>query len=320
MLPWHDASWQRVTQLEDAGRLPHALLLCGASGLGKRSFATRLLDWLLCDQHRGRTAPCGRCRGCTLAAAGSHPDLSRLLPDEDKTTIGIDRVRALIDYVQLTPSHCDRKLVLVENADDLGVPAANNLLKVLEEPPGAVVFVLVADRPAALPVTLRSRCQQIRFRRPATDVAAAWLAEQGTDADAGTLLELAAGAPLRARELGRSDAMTVLGGVRDDVSRLMARALDPVRTAQRWSKLTPQQTVTAVHAAVAGEIRRHMLSDSDHGRQITGQALDCRRLFDALDECARVRALVERRTLSPNEQIMVTQKLALACAMVDMRG
>ena len=134
-VPWHLQSWERVRDLERSGRLPHALLLSGAPGLGKRAFAHVLLRWLMCDEHLDREIPCGECRGCNLAAAGSHPDLSRLQAEEGKTTIGVERVRALIAYVQLTPSHNTRKLVLIEEGDRLGVASANTLLKVLDRHP-----------------------------------------------------------------------------------------------------------------------------------------------------------------------------------------
>ena len=320
VLPWQASLWAQLRALEEGGRLPHALLLSGIPGLGKRVLAARLMRWLLCNDHVGRDAPCGSCRGCTLALAGSHPDLSRLDAEEDKTTIGVGQVRALIEYVQLTPSHCDRKLILVEQADDLGVPAANTLLKVLEEPPGSALFVLVADRVAALPVTVRSRCQRIRLRRPDAAQAIRWLEEQGAGSDPASLLELAAGAPLRALELARGHDVPVLAGIREDVARLMSHAIDPVSAAKRWSSLGPAETVAAVSSAVSAEIRACMLADEGRGRQVAGQALDSRRLFDALDECTRVRALVERRTLSPNEQVMAAQRLALACSTVVTGG
>lgn len=314
-LPWHRGAWQRTLDLEQAGRLPHALLLSGAAGLGKRHFARRLLRWLLCDQHLSSETPCGHCRGCNLAQAGSHPDLSRLEAEEGKATISVERVRALIAYVQLTPSHNTRKLILIEEGDRLGTGSANTLLKVLEEPPGAALFVLVADRPAALPVTVRSRCQRLTFRAPPTPAAQAWLAEQGVGGEADMLLAMSAGAPLRALELARGDFVPVLAAVGDDVTRLLDGDEDPVRAARRWAKLPLPETVAAVNSAVTARIRSSMLQQPETAVNPSTQTLDSKRLFDALDECAQVRALVERRTLSTNEQVMAAQRLALACAL-----
>ncbi len=315
LMPWQQTMWQRVCRLETSGCLPHALLLSGARGLGKRRFASTLVRWLLCDEHLSNPTPCGNCRGCHLADAGSHPDLSRLEPEEDKTTISVERVRALIAYVQLTPSHNSRKLVLLEEGDRLGTPAANTLLKVLEEPPGDALFVIVADRAAALPVTIRSRCQRLASRPPPTPVARAWLLEQGVDAEVDLLLEMAGGAPLRALELARSEFQPVLSTVDADIEQLLAGRVDPVRAARRWSKLPLPETVAAVHSAVTRHIRTTVLRRTDASVQSPVQTLDSKRLFDALDECAQVRALVERRTLSPNEQVMAAQRLALACAL-----
>ena len=320
VFPWQTAQWRRVCKLEHGDRLPHALLLSGARGMGKRHFARTLMHWLLCDRRAELTAACGECRGCGLAGGKSHPDLSRLDPEEGKTTIKVEAVRELIAYLQLTPSHNTRKLVLVEQGDGLAAGAANTLLKVLEEPPGTALFVLVADRPAALPVTIRSRCQRLAFPAPATGVALAWLAEQGVGAEAEQLLGFSNGAPLRALEFAQSKTLPVLVGVAADVQRLLSGGEDPVRVARKWSKLPLAETVAVVSSAVAAQARAKLLQDTDDGRHSGTQALDSRRLFEAFDECTRVRALVERRTLSANEQVMAGQRLALACSLAGVRS
>ena len=131
--PWHDTIWASLTaRLE---RLPHALLLQGAVGLGKLSFARRFAATLLCAQPDPETAACGRCHSCQLLAAGNHPDLRQLAPAEDRRGIVIDQIRELGAFFALRPHTSARKVAILAPADSMNLHAANSLLKILEEPP-----------------------------------------------------------------------------------------------------------------------------------------------------------------------------------------
>ena len=87
-LPWQGSQWAGLVALADSGRLPHALLLAGPSGTGKTAFAARLAELVLCAESGAQ--PCGTCRHCRLAAAGSHPDLMTVRPEEPGKAILID--------------------------------------------------------------------------------------------------------------------------------------------------------------------------------------------------------------------------------------
>jgi DNA polymerase-3 subunit delta' len=200
-LPWQAEAWARVSSSADAGRLAPALLLAGPRGAGKRAFAAQLTAYLLCEAAQ---KPCGRCRGCVQLKAGSHPDAwllepqglyglawnpllrnaeglahwvpedVRKDPDKVKRDIAIDGVRELLDRVHLSSHYGARKIAVCAPADALNASSVNALLKTVEEPPAATHFVLIAERWRALPATLRSRCQILRFapRGPRDAVAA----------------------------------------------------------------------------------------------------------------------------------------------------
>jgi DNA polymerase-3 subunit delta' len=237
-----------------AGRLAHALLLRGMQGTGKTVFARRLAARVLCDQ-RDRT-PCGECRGCTLLAAGSHPDHLELTPEEDRRTIGVDQVRALIGDLGLTARYAGYKVALVHPAESLTHAAANTMLKTLEEPPGATLIILVAHHSTRLPATIRSRCQMLDFHPSTAAVAIPWLEAQGIEAArAQEALRLAAGAPLLALELARSDALAQRRTLALDLLALAAHREDPLSVAERWAKLGQATLLTGIGALTVDLLR-----------------------------------------------------------------
>jgi DNA polymerase-3 subunit delta' len=119
---------------------------------------------------------CGLCRSCLQIAARTHPDYVVIEPDRESATpqIKIEQVRDIDQHFIYKPLVGERKICVIDDADRLTIGAANALLKTLEEPPGYGLFILVSGRPHALPVTIRSRCQLLRFTPPAqTQVEAA---------------------------------------------------------------------------------------------------------------------------------------------------
>jgi DNA polymerase-3 subunit delta' len=281
VLPWHDAVWHQLTG--DLSRLPHAILLQGAAGVGKFELARRLAESLLCAAPGEAAAACGQCRGCALLAAGTHPDLLMVQPQDESKFVIVDQVRALGGFLALKPHTAQRKVVILQPADAMNVNAANSLLKALEEPPLGSILLLVSDRPARLPATIRSRCARISVRRPDSAQALVWLAGQGIDAqDAQALLNLATGAPLRAWQLGAEGFHRHVPALAQEVRGLLGAGADPVACAARWKELGAERCLAWLYGYVAGEIRVRMGCGAD-GLQVGTKALDLRRLHDFLD-------------------------------------
>ncbi|MXR37305.1 DNA polymerase III subunit delta' [Craterilacuibacter sinensis] len=206
LYPWHQADWARISS--EFSRLPNAWLFTGMAGSGKLEFAEHLAQALLCDQPLADHGACGQCESCRWFGSGSHPDFRRLSPiiegeeegKEGKPTrklaqIKIEAVREIIEFSQLSSHRHGQRVVLVEPAETLNPAAANALLKVLEEPPDDVLFLLVAHSPQRLLPTIKSRCRQYPLARPSHEMALAWLKSQGI---ARAEIELAhnGGAPL----------------------------------------------------------------------------------------------------------------------------
>ncbi|HUR41545.1 MAG TPA: hypothetical protein VM240_10300, partial [Verrucomicrobiae bacterium] len=154
--------------------------------------------------------PCGQCRGCIQVAAGVHPNLMKLAPAEDKRDIAIDDIRHLLERLQLSSHYGQAKVAIVDPADALNASGVNALLKTIEEPPSRTHVVLVSERWRALPATLRSRCQILRFARPRqerapADPAAADWTRALTEAGEGRLSALRIAYP-PGKSLKREDA------------------------------------------------------------------------------------------------------------------
>jgi DNA polymerase III subunit delta' len=147
------------------GTLPPSLVFAGPDGVGKRLTAVALAQALNCERplewDGGRDA-CGTCAACTRISRGVHADVLTIEPG-DSGTIKLDQVREAIDRAAYRPFEGRRRLVIVDQADALNVEAQNALLKTLEEPPPASVFVLITDRPDLLLPTVLSRCHRLRF-------------------------------------------------------------------------------------------------------------------------------------------------------------
>jgi DNA polymerase III subunit delta' len=241
LYPWQNDQWQKVMRMRD--RMPHALLLQGRNGIGKRDFAMALAQSLLCDQPLTDHSACGQCHGCNWFTQGNHPDFRLLEPEETagsggedgsanskgprKTQISVDQVRTLADFLGLSSHRSGPRIILLHPAEALNQASANALLKMLEEPPPNVLFLLVTHQPQHLLPTIRSRCSQFDMRIPARSVAEKWLAHHGIR-HAAQRLSYAGGAPLRAMEQDEGSERRLT-----ELHNMLARAggMDPLAAA-----------------------------------------------------------------------------------------
>lgn len=236
-LPWHADTWAGLIDRARQGRLPHALLFTGPQGLGKGHFARVFAQALLCDMPRADGTACDECRACMLYAAGTHPDITLVAPEEQGKAIRIDQIRALAQSLALTPQYGSRRVVILEPADRLNSAAANGLLKTLEEPASGALLILITARPAALLPTIRSRCQTISFAPPAREVAESWLEGRiKTDVAAAPILDLVGGRPLAALALIENDSLEQRMAMFEALRGIAAGRADPVATAAQWLK------------------------------------------------------------------------------------
>ncbi|MBE9567347.1 MAG: DNA polymerase III subunit delta' [Proteobacteria bacterium] len=187
IFPWQQTQWQQIDQLISTGRLPHAMFLHGNEGLGKTDFAVSMAASVLCKQPDENHHACGVCSSCHLLAASTHPDLHYLKPTAKKNStskkpalsIRIEEIRDLCEKLNQTSQFSGYRVAILEQADQMTLAAANSLLKTLEEPGKGVLMLLVSARAQRLPITIRSRCQSLRFTVPDEATALNWLKTDG---------------------------------------------------------------------------------------------------------------------------------------------
>lgn len=270
MAPWLQ------TQLESLlNQRGHAWLLAGPSGLGQFDLALALARAWLCESPTPQGA-CGVCGSCHAVDVHTHADLAMLMPEvltielgwplDEKTEkelekrkpskeIKVDGAREVVSFTQFTRSRGTTKVVLVFPAERMNGITANTLLKTLEEPPGAVKFILATEAAHQLLPTIRSRCLGHTMVWPGFDEALAWLQAshdegQGGDkkptkplssADLKTLLTAAGGRPADALAWIQSGQATALAQSWQALPKAMARG-----DVTAISDLLPSQAVDAL--------------------------------------------------------------------------
>ena len=156
----NDRLKENLAAARHKGRMSHFYLLSGPRGSGKHTLADLIAAAMLCEEPNG---PCGVCRSCRKVLSGSHPDYITI-DDPTKKTVHVDLIREARADIFIRPNEGLKKIYLFPRAQDMGIPGQNALLKVLEEPPGYGVFLLLTDNPEKLLPTVRSRCVELKLR------------------------------------------------------------------------------------------------------------------------------------------------------------
>ena len=273
--PWLGPAWQQWQQSIQQDRVPHAVLITGAMGLGQSALAAQIARQAICESHDAQSDHA--CRQCHLVRAGNHPDLWVVEPEAEGKAIKVDAIRAVIDAVSQTPQLASSQCVIIQPAEAMNEKAANALLKTLEEPPGSVLFCLVSHQVASLPVTIQSRCQRLSCSVACADTAKAWLHASGVTASLDVYWRLSLGAPLLAKLMAEREELSL----RDTL-------------------------LTTLHASTQGCI------DLKAAEQLKGyepsRVLWHWRLI--LDDCQRLQCQVETSHLANQDQLARLQAIA----------
>jgi DNA polymerase-3 subunit delta' len=144
-----------------SGRIANGYLFSGPDGVGKALAAKAFLASLICSNGQGKEA-CGVCPVCAKVSSGTHPDVLWIKPEKNKKII-VDDIRRIKEQLCLKPYEAPRAAAVIEDAHMMNAFSSNALLKVLEEPPGSSLIILLTNKRELLLPTVVSRCMEVRF-------------------------------------------------------------------------------------------------------------------------------------------------------------
>jgi DNA polymerase-3 subunit delta' len=283
-LPWLNSLEKNWLASKSQGRLPHAVMLLGASGSGKRCVAAWMAETFL-DLDTAATHsqfPLDR---------PEHADLRWVSPPQDKHTIGIDQIRTLVADLSLTSYAGSGKVAIIDPANAMTANAANGLLKTLEEPSGNTLLILIADRTGKLPATIFSRCQKLMIPLPTAGEGLQWLQQLQPGTSWPEILQGAGNAPLAA--LTAAERLQDTQVMARDFAALSTRQAAPLEVAARWSKYEPEFVLNWLGRQVQFCILRSSAGlSAPSAAEVSDsvlQRIDRRNLFCYLDIINRLR-------------------------------
>jgi len=172
---------EQLGALIDANRFPHALIIEGEEGLGKKTLAKELAGALVCSSASER--PCGECADCKKALKNVHPDIIEKSNEDGKRSFSIDTVREIIKDAYIKPNEAQFKVYILENCHLMGIPAQNALLKIIEEPPEYAVFIMLTETKSAFLETVLSRSVVVTLEGVEPSKAAQFICDNNSDID-----------------------------------------------------------------------------------------------------------------------------------------
>ena len=192
-------------------RLPHAIIIEGEKGSGRKTLAKFISAALLCESEN---APCGNCRVCDLVSKNGHTDISIFEPDG--ATFKVAQVRDIREKAFIMPLEAKRKIFVLCGADTMNKQSQNALLKTIEEPPSFLTFILICENSEALLPTVISRCVKFRLSLPNISDGANYLVELGHErAEAQKALEISGGNVGKALDIIKNTVPPTLAAARE---------------------------------------------------------------------------------------------------------
>ena len=297
---WLQKGWQLFQGYLKQNRVPHALLITGQKGIGKSELAKQFTYSLLCNQPQNNSLHCGQCQSCLLLTANTHPDFCLIQPEEDKQSISINQIRAVVSDTYLKPQFDTYRVVIINPADNLTISAANAFLKCLEEPGERTIFLLLTSKPDKLPATIVSRCQKITVVFPERPLIYKYMKEQGIQNNQETLLRLAQGSILSIQEINDQEVLNQRKECFQDWLAVVARKSQPSIIAEKWQKIPEAILINWLLSWVSDLIKNSFITKPEYLTnqdlvkylQELSQQLDLKELFTLYDKLLLNRKLL----------------------------
>ena len=259
-LPWFDDQLTEMVSRYDHNMFPQSLLITGEQAIGKSMFANDIAKSILCLARKDQHA-CGQCQSCLWIDKNSHPDLLSISSEEKSNFIKVDQIRQLIQFAQMT-SETGRKVIVIHDAHEMNLNAANALLKTLEEPVQNCYLILVTSYPKKLPITITSRCQrQLLSVVGQEEIVLNWLSNSvsnATDENIQRIFALSYGRPILSLQLLSDDSLLIM----NDLETLFIRYL------QHKSNLTELSDFIVKNWHFASHLILYWLMNATKGRDL----------------------------------------------------
>ncbi len=159
---------ESVENLIKDSHLPHAIIIDGDEGTGRHTLADFISRAAVCT---GENKPCNTCRDCTLFTGHNHPDVEYFSPEEKKKSLSVEQVRKIKSNAFVKSHRAGKKVFIIDKADSLSEISQNALLKIIEEPPQNILFILICEAAGKMLDTIISRCVIFSLFPPDSDEA-----------------------------------------------------------------------------------------------------------------------------------------------------
>ena len=312
-LTWLHPNYLKLSHLVKTHDNAHGLMLVGYSGIGKRILAFQLAgDYLDSDKLKPK-------RWANYANTANeyqdsdlfHPDCNFVCPEENKTTISIDRIRSLKSFLELTSHQGKGKVAIIHPAESMTYSAANSLLKVLEEPPDETLLILIAESVQKLPETVMSRMQIHNIRKPSVEETVGWLNNEDTEKDWQEIIALFGSRPLLINELGYEFLTAIIKKISTDLDSLVLKKSKPSEIASNWAKEDLDMMLKILYIWISSLVTGSLVKEIDEVKYVpssfkgfTGAKLNYELCFNYLNEIANIRHhLLNGKGLNWNLQI-----------------
>lgn len=158
-------------------QLSHSYIFEGPYGVGKKTFAKKLVKAILCED-RQQDKACNKCQSCHMVESGNHPDIITI--EKDTKVTKVDNIRQnIVREMEIKPYQSENKVVIVNSADTINVQGQNAMLKTIEEPPSYGIIILVCENLSSMLPTIKSRCITVRFNPLSKEKMGAYLENRG---------------------------------------------------------------------------------------------------------------------------------------------
>ena len=312
-LTWLHPNYLKLSNLVKTHDNAHGLMLIGYSGIGKRVLAFQLAgDYLDSDKLKPK-------RWANYANTANeyqdsdlfHPDCNFVCPEENKTTISIDRIRSLKSFLELTSHQGKGKVGIIHPAESMTYSAANSLLKILEEPPDETLLILITESIQKLPETVVSRMQIHNIRKPSVEETVGWLNNEDTEKDWREIIALFGSRPLLINELGYEFLTAKIKKISTDLDSLVLKKSKPSEIASNWAKEDLDMMLKILYIWISSLVTGSLVKEIDEVKyapssfkEFTGAKLNYELCFNYLNEIANIRHhLLNGKGLNWNLQI-----------------